>query len=527
MGGFRDAGLQRPLNRRLGEVLGGVGVSSLGNTAGTTGTVFGPAVLVGVSGVSLSQSTQGQQATISIIASAENGVAIGAGTQTASTGTVVFSNSNNVTFGLSGQTLTASAGAAGPSALAAGTQTATSGTIAFSNSNNVTFGMSNSSVVTASIPSGATATGNINGIAANGSTQSSGTVGFSNVADAISFGYSAGSITGSHNAVVSVGAQDFAGGANLNVGVPRWVWASSAGFNVAFSKSVNGVSGSIIAHAQAAAIADSAQTATSGTVVFSNSNGVSFGLSGSSQLTASISREPSIAAGTQTASSGTIVFSNSAIEFGMSGSTRITAQPKPVSYIVNNGYDRGVFLGDISVSTAWIAPWYIYAPVSATRLDLLLAVSNSSSAGGTVSMDVAFYTLTGSTANSVLTAARSWAYNSTLGSNSSYTQVSGTRYRSMSLAAFNFTPGQYLVAFMYKLTTGLTSGTYQAFGGRDVSVVGNEYPNALGTGVAYWNGGFYSASTTALPASIHVSDIASTGSNDVVFVPFMTLAGTF
>ena len=39
--------------------------------------------------------------------------ALVAGAVTASLGTVVFSNSNNVTFGLDGQTLTASAGAAG------------------------------------------------------------------------------------------------------------------------------------------------------------------------------------------------------------------------------------------------------------------------------------------------------------------------------------------------------------------------------------------------------------------------------
>jgi hypothetical protein len=89
------------------------------------------------------------------------------------------------------------------------------------------------------------------------------------------------------------------------------------------------------------------------------------------------------------------------------------------------------------------------------------------------------------------------------------------------------TPGQYMMALLWKITTGLTSGTYQGFGGRDVSVVANEYPAVLGTGPAYWNGGFYSVSTAGLPASVHLTDVASTGSNDVVFVPFMTLAGSF
>jgi len=78
-----------------------------------------------------------------------------AGTTSNNLTNVVFSNSNNVTFGLNGSTITASANAAGAgdgfNNIAAGTQTAnTTGTVAFSNSNNVSFGMSNSSVVTAS-----------------------------------------------------------------------------------------------------------------------------------------------------------------------------------------------------------------------------------------------------------------------------------------------------------------------------------------------------------------------------------------
>lgn len=80
---------------------------------------------------------------------------ISAGTTNASLGQVVFSNSNGVSFGLSGSTVTASfsgGGAAdGLNRIAAGTQTAgTLATVVFSNSNGITFGMSNNSVVTAS-----------------------------------------------------------------------------------------------------------------------------------------------------------------------------------------------------------------------------------------------------------------------------------------------------------------------------------------------------------------------------------------
>jgi hypothetical protein len=114
-----------------------------------------------------------------------------AGTQSVSSGTLVFANSNGLSFGMdagtvtashnglttaalsnhshgdptlaltnlsgttasnsAGLTLSLSAGAGGGIAAAAGTQTATSGTIVFANSNGVTFGMSNSSQITASV----------------------------------------------------------------------------------------------------------------------------------------------------------------------------------------------------------------------------------------------------------------------------------------------------------------------------------------------------------------------------------------
>lgn len=77
--------------------------------------------------------------------------AISAGTTLGSNGQVVFSNSPTVTFGMNGNTVTASVSPTGGAAVAisAGTQLATSGTVVFTNSNGFTFGMSGSSVVSA------------------------------------------------------------------------------------------------------------------------------------------------------------------------------------------------------------------------------------------------------------------------------------------------------------------------------------------------------------------------------------------
>jgi hypothetical protein len=68
---------------------------------------------------------------------------------------IYFSGGNNITLSGNSNTIViqgaAGGGGGGGIALQAGTQTATSGTVVFSNANGVTFGMSNSSVVTASI----------------------------------------------------------------------------------------------------------------------------------------------------------------------------------------------------------------------------------------------------------------------------------------------------------------------------------------------------------------------------------------
>jgi hypothetical protein len=98
----------------------GVGVlaagSNTGNTAGNTATQVGSWVIAGTNGVTVSGSTGGA-GVHTVWLSAGGGGGLGgiavnaAGTITA--GTVVFSNSNNVTFGLNGSTITASITAAG------------------------------------------------------------------------------------------------------------------------------------------------------------------------------------------------------------------------------------------------------------------------------------------------------------------------------------------------------------------------------------------------------------------------------
>jgi hypothetical protein len=124
---------------------------------------------------------------------------VSAGTQSVSYGNIIFSNSNNITFGLSSgtnssQTITASFGGGGGGGIAGagGGVTQTSGTINFANSNNISFGLSNNGTMTASFSQ----TVQPVAFAASGSTSNFSTIGFSN-GQGVSFSISGGSIVGS------------------------------------------------------------------------------------------------------------------------------------------------------------------------------------------------------------------------------------------------------------------------------------------------------------------------------------------
>lgn len=433
---MREDRLYRDAIRRDGVPDAAFGVSTLGNTLGSTGTVEGTLVLAGIGGITLSQSTGDGGATVSISAATESGVAISAAGNSVGAGTVVFSNANNVSFGMAGSTVTASAAAG--IAISAGAGSITSGTASFSD------------------------------------------------AGGISWGIAGQTVTASHNAVTLVGAQDFGGGAGLNAGIQRWVWASSAGYNVAFSKSINGASASILARAQAVAVADSGGTQTSGTVQFSNANGVSFGLAG----------------GTMTASVSSAV-----------GLAQISFWDG--SALKHNNVQT------VETTRLLFQRIHIAAPIAATRAQLMMHVSNSSSAGGTVAFSFGVYTMSGSTASLASSASRTWAYNSTLAT--SYTDIQLTNYRSMTLGTWSLSQGDYIFALQCRVTTALTAGTYQWLGGEDISIAGYD---AITGPVSYFNHGKYSVSTAAFPATFHPTDIKGANFSAAFFFPYFQLIGT-
>lgn len=130
------------------------------------------------------------------------GVEFAAGTQTAATGTVVATNSNGISFGLSGSSQLTASMDAFRSVIALGS-TATGPTVSFLNANGVTFGM-NGNTITASVQTvGGTATGV--GISAGTEVATTGAVIFSN-SNQISFGLNAQTLTATFAAIKTISA---------------------------------------------------------------------------------------------------------------------------------------------------------------------------------------------------------------------------------------------------------------------------------------------------------------------------------
>jgi hypothetical protein len=417
--------------------------------------------------------------------------AISAGTTLASNGMVVFSNSNGMTFGLNGNTITASAGGGGGGVdIGAGTQTATSGTVVFSNSNGVSFGMSNSSIITAS------ATVTTPAIAAGTQTAASGTAVFSN-SNGVTFGMSNSSIV-----TASVSTQ------------PGTPFAISAG----------------------------TQSVSTGTVIFSASNGFTFGMSNSSIVTASGDYVRSISAGTTNATGNQVVFSNSnGVSFGANGAT-ITAQMPSVSYWDNINAEI-FFDAQLQTATAGVTNGALsglsfqrlYLPrMSATRMDLIAAISAGSSQAS-LTLFAGLYTFAGSTASSVSTAsqAQSWNTVTAASATSNYGGQSGTRWRSISLGTWNITPGEYLLAFMplAQLSLAADSLTFAMLAGGLAGSVFNQLQVPGGGDYnAYFADGVYSTTATVFPASVNITDINQTFSSNsslpVLNQPYIRLIGT-
>lgn len=272
----------------------------------------------------------------------QNVVVPSAGTQTATSGTVSFANSNGITFGMSGSNqITASvrtdyqssgaylttAALSQDSSKYAGTNAAMTGGSITVNTSGVSINLP-AYLTTADLSQNSSRYAGTNGAITNGSitVNTSGVSVNVPVQTAQTLGlYAVSQTTGqSSSSTIDARSLSFAGAGGVSVGM-------SGGTVI-----ISGASGVI--GGGGVAISAGTNSTSTGTAVFSNSNGISFGMDILGKITASYT-VPNVpaqtvqtqnvvvpTAGTQTATSGTVAFANSnGISFGMSGSSQITA----------------------------------------------------------------------------------------------------------------------------------------------------------------------------------------------------------
>lgn len=481
------------------------GISSI---AGGTSTATGPLVSFANSN-NVSFGISGNTVTASVVPDAGIGLAV-PGT-TISTGTVVLSNSNGISFGINGSTVTATAAAL--KTISAGTTNATGQGVSFADGSGVTFGI-NGNTLTASVAAGATATGNFGAISAAGGVISSGTASFAD-SNGIAFGVNGQTVTASQSPW-QVGVDGFFGGLGVPMASDSSMFFSNNG-NVWGATSaapvlrINLVSGPITISAGTQAMAG-------GSMVFANSNGVTFGMSGSSQITASVA-----------AGGARVSFWDNSRGNLMSASMS--------SASVFDGNNVWASVQRISFGQS----------MALTRLEYIANFAGNGSVGGNAAtiqgqaVSFGIYTMSGSTASIVSTFSQSYSYNNTTTASSTSNDggQSGLKWRTMSLSTAVITPGEYLLAIGMSATAASAGATsfrgISAFGGLHTT----NLPYAgLTTNVTrdYFYDGVVlltAASTTAtLPNSIHLSAINSAFTNPASInaqfplQPYLRLLGT-
>lgn len=458
-------------------------------------------------------------------------IVVSAGTQSSSLSAVTFANSNNLSFGLSAGVITASGASTPTIALSAGTQLASTGTIVFSNSNNVSFGLSGSSRLTASIPAGATATGNFGGLGAGTQTATSGTVVLAN-SNGISFGMSGSSqITASYTVPSTAGlisAIKISGG-TLSSNVSAVTLSNANNVSFGYDGTNITASASYSQSTSPAAIAAGTQTAASGTILFSNSNNISFGMSGSSRITASFLPTINFSAGTSTANSSAVSFADSnGISFGLSGNATITATHDGIRSIVLPDYGATMFGTQAQLMDGVNASFYtlggakIGVSVSAPGLSVSGGISSGQLTGLTfsnsnnVTFGLSNGTLTGSISVSGTSPINTYLepYPIHFAISSLYTNASLASVSVAGISMFEFfnpsplnvelagivisqTMFSNKTAIQWSQTGAFQFGLYSKGTGTNTNILGQVKTASLGYSISYTNGSYtFSQATT-------------------------------
>lgn len=514
-------------------------------------------------------------------------VKFSAGTQSSNLSAVTFADGNGISFGLDAGTITGSHNgltAQSNQAFSADGGSSAFQTLVFANSQGVSFSNSNGSVV-ASVKtdylssqsnqalSGSngsfafqTATfGNLNGLTfytSNGSmvgsytvpsqtvqpvalSGSNGSFNFSTATfgnlNGMSFYTSNGSMVGSYtvptqsNQTVGLYASS-----NTTLTSSGTVDARSMTFRGIGAISVGYSNGEVLLSAAGGGttnqtgpnIAAGSQTATSGTVVFSDSHGLAFGMSGSTRVTASLGQSHSVRGVTAfDASSGT--FSGQGMDFAFYGNAFggistgtpntlvIYAIPESIGFYRQAGQitAAGTAQGNSLVS---IQPFSIAAPLVCSNVLFAASYSvttttNNSSAWQDLSVSGVIYSRNVSTLSSILsfssTYTQTWTSNNT-------GAVTGAKGFSATFPSTTLSQGEYIMA-LHVSTTNTGTGANSTALGHAVNMILSGSLGSAANLVRPWGAATNASigligmlgmiSTGATRATIAISDYTMTG----------------
>jgi hypothetical protein len=162
--------------------------------------------------------------------------------------------------------------------------------------------------------------------------------------------------------------------------------------------------------------------------------------------------------------------------------------------------------------------------ITATRAEVLMALSGNSGSTGALTISMGIYTMAGSTMSLASSDSRqvTWTSGSATSNSTVFGGVSGTRYRTVALASWPITAGDYMLGFWYRTTN---DGTWRAFGQQGPTIVGAVDANETN---AYLHGFSTSSFTTAMVASVNVTDTnyVRTGAN-ALQQPGVVFLGSF
>lgn len=506
------------------------GISTVGNTVGTTGLASAQLVLAGGSNITLSGSTSSGSMTVTI-SGVNPSVNFSAGTTSNNLGTVVFSNSNGVSFGLNGSTITGSVAAqtnqtAGLYALGNTTQnsstTLDARTLSFNGLGAMTVGYS------------------------NGNIQMS--------APALSAGVSTGGNTSGNTGTYS-GQVVFAGGNNITLSVSSAAGGAQtitiSGANAGGAQT--GISGVQVSNA----------TYTSGTITFQNANGISFGSSGANGISASytVPTQTNQTVGlyglgntTQNSSTTldartisfnglgamTVGFSNGSVQLSApvtssisgTGQVSISVNGSTISIGVPNygtlSYWDNAVVQDVATSTTFgagsvvLQPAMMNANLSISALREFISGSFSSSSNSsyavTLSVQAGLYTLNGSSLSLATSGSQSYAFTNT--SSNSFSVLTGIKGITVPLAA-SITPGNYWIGLWSNSAS--ANANWATLNNVVFSAGAITYNGILGSATNATNqpalgGGMWSTTSASLPSSIGLSHITGSAGNTVALV---------